>query len=230
MGALQSGRHTYRRSTLLLIAAGGLLFVPPSDASEVDHPQLCQVALAESTNLPTPVFTPVQQQTPTKPPEASGSGSPPNELLAPPREQEMKQLGGVLKALANPKTSGSTLTALGEGRPFSLARYSVLLGDVRAIVIHLQARELRTRLAKFDGNKAENTAWLDGRLGIMETCAPARFTDRGGSVAFDKAVTLVSKSRRDLQPFLFQSASQEDTGPQKGASGGLRPTISEGRK
>jgi hypothetical protein len=142
----------------------------------------------------------------------------------------MKQLGGVLKALANPKTSGSTLTALSEGHPFSLARYSVLLGDVRAIVIHLQAREARTRLAKFDGNKAENTAWLDGRLGIMETCAPARFADRGGSVAFDNAVTLVSKSRRDLQPFLFQSVSQKGSGPQKGASGGLQPQISEGRK
>jgi hypothetical protein len=230
MGALQRGRHSYRRSMLVLIAAVGLLSVRPSDAIEVDRPQLCQVALAESTNPPAPIFTPVQQQTPTKPPETSGSGSLSNELLAPPREQEMKQLGGVLKALANPKTSGSTLTALSEGHPFSLARYSVLLGDVRAIVIHLQAREARTRLAKFDGNKAENTAWLDGRLGIMETCAPARFADRGGSVAFDNAVTLVSKSRRDLQPFLFQSVSQKGSGPQKGASGGLQPPISEGRK
>lgn len=142
----------------------------------------------------------------------------------------MKQLGAVLKGLANPKTSGSTLTALGEGRPFSLARYSVLLGDVRAIVIHLQAREVRTRLTKFDGNKAEHTAWLDGRLGIMETCAPARFADRGGSVAFDNAVALVGKSRRDLQPFLFQSASQEGSGPQKGVSVGPQPTISGSRK
>jgi hypothetical protein len=234
MGPLHSGRRAYRRSMCFLIAAVGLLFVPPSDASEVDGGQLCQLAFAVPADPPTSAFTPVQQQPPMRPPETRGSGSPSNELLAndllaPPREQEMKQLGSVLKALANPKTSGNTLTGLGEGRPFSLTRYSVLLGDVRAIVIHLQARELRARLAKFDG-KAENAAWLNGRLGIMETCAPSRFDDRGGPIAFANAVNLVSKSRRDLQPFLFQSASQEGSGPQKGPSVGLQPTISEGRK
>ncbi|MGC4095713.1 MAG: hypothetical protein QM706_01240 [Nitrospira sp.] len=230
MGALHSRRYISWQSTLVLIVAVGLLSVRPSDANDMDRPQLCQLTLAEPITPPMPALTPAQLRPPVRPPETHGSASLSNELLAPPREQEMKQLGSVLKALANPKTSGSTLATLGEGRPFSLARYSVLLNDVRAIVLHLQARELRSRLATFDGNKTENTAWLDGRLGIMETCAPARFDDRGGTVAFDHAVNLVSKSRRELQPLLFQSASQEETGPQKGAPGRLQPIPSGSHK
>jgi len=153
-------------------------------------------------------------QSQTREPSRETARSSPAELLRPPQEEELKQFIGVLKALANPDTSASTLAALNGGRPLSLNRFAVLMGDVRAIEIHLQAQELRSRLEKSDRVSAETRAWIEPKLAVMETCAPARFAERGGSKAYQDAVSLVQKWRHDLQPWLFQAPST----PQAGAA------------
>jgi hypothetical protein len=149
----------------------------------------------------------------TRQPSHETARSSPAELLLPPQEQELRELSGVLKALANPDTSASTLAALNGGQPFSLNRFAVLMGDVRAIEIHLQAQELRSRLEKADRMSSETRTWIEPRLAVMENCASARFAERGGSQTYQDAVSLVQKWRHDLQPFVFQASSVPQRGP-----------------
>jgi hypothetical protein len=137
----------------------------------------------------------------------------PAELLLPPQEQELRQLGGVLKSLGHPDSSAGTLVALDRGQPFSLNRFAVLMGDVRAILIYLQAQELRSRLEKADQISSDTRTWIEPKLAIMESCAPARFAGRGGSKTYQDAVSLVQKWRQDLQPFAFQASSVPRAGP-----------------
>jgi hypothetical protein len=64
---------------------------------------------------------------------------------------------------------------------------------------------LRARLDKATDVTEEFRAWIAPRIALMETCAPARFADRGGSTAFEQTVALVRKERRQLEPLLFQA-------------------------
>jgi len=125
--------------------------------------------------------------------------------LRPPDEKELEALASVLEALASPDKSTAALTALGQGRPFSLERFGVLVADVRSVVVQLHARELRARLVRGKELDAETREQLDRDLKVMEGCAPGRFQSRGGSVVFDLVVTLVGKHRARLEPQLFQA-------------------------
>ena len=117
----------------------------------------------------------------------------------------MDELAGVLKALAKSDTSGAALAALAQGRPFSLERLGVLVADARSIVIQLSARELRGRLAQSKELSAEARQWIDQSVRVMEECGPARFENRGGSIAFEQAAAMFAKRRSQLEPFLFQA-------------------------
>jgi hypothetical protein len=208
------------------IAALGLFLHQPAGA--VEFPESCEftaaprpilMAMAAASNVQREPVTPQATRDPPRerPPTAP-------ELLRPPQEQELKQLGGVIKALATPEKSASTLVALGEGRPFTLDRYLVLLGDVRSILIYIQAGELRGRLDKNDSIKGDTRAWIEPGLQIMETCAPARFVNRGGNESFQRLVEVMRKWRTELQPLVFQVSATPTLVSPPGAGATLQAT------
>ncbi len=143
----------------------------------------------------------------------SGQSAAFSEVLLPPKDPEFKQLRDVFKALAQPGKSPSIFASLDKGQPFSLNRFAVLTGDVRSILIYLEAQELRTQLGKGDRVSAGTRAWIEPKLAIMETCAPARFSGRGDLKAFQNTVSLVKKWRLELLPFVFQVAPEPKSAP-----------------
>lgn len=133
--------------------------------------------------------------------------------IRPPEEAEVAQLGRVLKGLADEKTSAETLAALNEGRPFGLARLTVLIGDARSLMAEVHARELRTQVAANARLKPEVRRRLEAGLTLMEACPARRFLDRGGDVAYRRSVTLVKKYRAQLEPHVFERSAWRGSVP-----------------
>ena len=131
----------------------------------------------------------------------------------PPEEAEVAQLGRVLKGLADDKTSAETLAALNEGRPFGLARLTILIGDARSLMAEVHARELRAQIAANARLKSEARRKLEAGLTLMEACAPRRFLDRGGDAAYRRSVALVKKYRAQLEPHVFERSAWREQVP-----------------
>jgi len=140
------------------------------------------------------------------------------EQLRPPEEREVAQLGRVLKGLADAKTSAGTLAALNEGRPFGLARLTILIGDARSLMAEVHARELRAQLPASARLKPEVRRRLEAGLTMVEACAPRRFLDRGGDAAYRRSFTLVKKYRAQLEPHVFERSAWRESVPRADSS------------
>ncbi len=136
------------------------------------------------------------------------------DALRPPQEEELKQLGGVLRGLAQASTAQLTMAALGKGQPFTLERFGVLIADVRSIVIMSNAQALREQAARSTKVDPETRLWIEQRVQVLETCAPARFQARGGPVVLTLVTALVAKYQSQLEPFIFQSPEPAVPAPQ----------------
>lgn len=136
-----------------------------------------------------------------------------SEALQPPREQEIKDLAGVLRALASAETSAPALAALGEGRPFPLGRFALLLDDVRTVVAQVHARELLDRVSQSKGLEVETVRWIENHARVMEGCASARFETRGGAPVYEQVRAIVGRHRGQLEPYLFQDHEQQGSQP-----------------
>jgi len=130
------------------------------------------------------------------------------DALRPPQDEELQQLGGVLQGLAHAGTAQATMAALGKGQPFTMERFGVLLADARSIVIRSNAQALREQAARSTKVDPETRRWIEQRVQVLETCAPARFQGRGGPAVLKQVTALVAKHQSQLEPFLFQSPEQ----------------------
>lgn len=151
---------------------------------------------------------PQEQKVPESKPPVEGQSKDP---LRPPQEKELRDLAAVLKSIARAETSGPAIAALGEGRPFSVERFGVLVADVRSILVQQHARELRVRLERSGKVDAPTRAWIDANVGVMEGCAPGRFENRGGPTVFHPVAALVVKHRAELEPYLFEAQAPPTT-------------------
>ena len=156
---------------------------------------------------PTPAQTPAQrppqeQRVPESKLPSEGKSP---DALRPPQEEELQDLAALLKSLSKAETSGPAIAALGEGRPFSVERFGVLVADARSILVQQHARELRVRLERSGKVDASTRAWIDANVGVMEGCAPGRFENRGGPTVFQPVAAIVVKLRGELEPYLFQA-------------------------
>jgi hypothetical protein len=169
--------------------------LPVQDPSTVG----CVIALADGDS---PTSRAAEDRT-----LSPGGGTPEAAVLAdalrPPREAEVDQLGAVLEALAKAESAANALAGLAKGQPFSVARFGVLLADVRSIVVRVHAQELRDQLNQSPKIGPENRKWVLERINRMESCAAARFQTRGGSAALDQAAAFVARKQSQLEPLLF---------------------------
>jgi hypothetical protein len=122
----------------------------------------------------------------------------------PPTEGDVRELMRVLEALRREKTAGAAVKGLAEGRPFSKSRFAVLIGDMRAVLLGLHARDMRAR-GGIDAMPAETRNWLDAGLGAMQDCGRDRFDTRGGAAAFDRAQSVILKYRNRLEPLVLEA-------------------------
>jgi hypothetical protein len=164
------------------------------------------------------------EQKPVEPSPASNEPRPPKgpaapEVLQPPREHEIEELGRVLKALAGTKTSGPALAALGEGRPFTVERFAVLLADARSIVTQLHARELLAHFGESKDLAAETRQWIERTARTAEDCASSRFENRGGAPVHAQVLAVVGKHRGQLETLLFEGAQSQAPEPPPAARG-----------
>jgi hypothetical protein len=219
VGSLDSPPGRQGRGTAFLLFAA--LSWPVPIEAQTARPAialsgLCGVVEARAQD---PAQRPPPQEQPANEPPSNAQQLPPPEkprppeVARPPQEQEIKELGSVLSALASAETSGPALKALAEGRPFSLERFAAVLGDVRSIVTHLHARALLDRLGEAKGVEAETRRWIEHNARVMEDCAPSRFESRGGLATYRQVLAAVSKHRSQLEPFLFQEAQPPVTPP-----------------
>jgi len=193
-------------AVLVVLAPGGAILAVSSSTDLGD----CAVFVTQARP---PATQQTAQRPPVEQPPANQTKTLPSEVLRPPQEKELTDLGGVLKAIANPETAPATLASLQAGKPFSLERYVVLVADVRSIVVLLDARDLRARLNASKDVNAETKAAINQNISVIEGCAPGRFENRGGAPVFEQVTALVQKHRAQLQPLAFQAAAPRDAAP-----------------
>lgn len=160
--------------------------------------------------------SPAQQSPQQQPPDAQQrppARPPATDVAAPPRDKELADLAGVLKALSAPETAGAAFAGLGEGRPFTLQRLAVLIGDVRSIMSAGDARALRERAGQSKTVASETRLWIDQNARAVEDCGPSRFEGRGGPIAFEQASAVVAKHRSALADLVFAQAVEAEPSP-----------------
>jgi hypothetical protein len=122
--------------------------------------------------------------------------------LRPATDGDVRNLILVLGALKSEKTAASTLKDLAAGRPFTNGRFSVLLGDAKAVFLGAHADDLRPAASKMPPDMKK---WFEGSLDLMEGCGPRRFDARGGPSAYDRYKVLVLKNRVQLEPLILNA-------------------------
>lgn len=125
--------------------------------------------------------------------------------LAPPNDGDVRSMARLLETIADPERAPAAIAALAGGEPFSLPRFSIVLEDVRSVLIGLHARESLDILGNTPGVPDDLRAWMESSFQSMMLCPPTRFSDRGGIDAYQSTLSIVQSHRRNLEPFLFQA-------------------------
>jgi hypothetical protein len=192
-------RSSFRRVALVLLgwcipASEGQAapaFNPPSGMCQVDVATVMDPAQAPERDA---------TQTPRPAPEPAEA--------TPPREREVEELVGLLKALADPKGSEAALVAMAKGQPFSLTRYALVLADVRSVVTQIHSTELLAETERAKDMGSETRTWIEHTAKAIDACSKSRFATRGGAAAYERTRAAVTKYRSQLEPLLFQAVAQ----------------------
>lgn len=133
--------------------------------------------------------------------------------IRPPSAQEIRDLADLLSDLSSKRSSHERLAQLARGKPFTFQRLAVLLGDSRAILAGIHARETLDGLGSIPDISPDMRQWMEGNLQVMIDCPRFRFEGRGGIDAFEQVRDIIERLRPRLDPYIFDSLSLDIDGP-----------------